>query len=217
MKKNYVRFFSVLLLVAMCLPFSVNAAEPDATVSQSGTIDLWNIENNPNVSVSERLTFPEMVERYANNEGISYQEALRAFPEEAADPSPKATYRRVFTITLSVNNGKYKPHLEIFCNTSEGGHFRNIDSIYSVQLVRSYNGISKQFKGEVKVWLREHNTIEYLVNGDFYNNGSTTSTITSGGTVGINKLFSLSFGASITSASNHYAYFYTHNTVTFSG
>ncbi len=106
---------------------------------------------------------------------------------------------------------EYQPYLDFYCATSEGGHFFNINSIYSIQLVRSYNGISKQFGGEVNAWLRSSNSIEYYVNGDFFNNGTTTVSGGIGVNAGLNVKCSATY--SVSYSSNHYKYFYVHKTI----
>ena len=71
--------------------------------------------------------------------------------------------------------------------------------------------MSKQFQGTIKVWLRSTQQIEYVINGDFYNNGTTSSSGGIGVNAGINQLISISFSASSTTTSNHYKYFYKHD------
>lgn len=98
--------------------------------------------------------------------------------------------------------------MEFYCEVSVGDGVWGIVSIYSVQMNRMYNGISKQFSGDVQVWLRGPLSIEYVVNGDFYNNGTTT---TSGGTnlnLGIDEVATIGFSASSTTSTNHYQYCY---------
>lgn len=212
--KHTKKILSALFLVAMCLPLPAYAAEPDSSTLH-GVIDLSDVENNPNVFISEPMSFPEMVTQYAENEGISYQEALAILPEAAENTTRSIEYR-TFTVYLPVTNS-YKPHIDFLCQTSEGGHFRNIDSIYSIQLVRSYGSVSKQFNGQIEAWLRTHNKIEYVVNGDFFNNGATTA---SGGTnisIPVGGKATVTFEASISTTSNHYTYFYKHDTVTYGG
>ncbi len=215
--KRYMKIIGAALMTIMCFVVPAMAAGGDAVVAD-GSISLSNVESDPDVTVSNAMSFSEMVERYAENAGITYQEALDEFPNVAA-PCATSTYDiyyRVFSITLNVDTS-YKPHLEIFCQTSEGGHFRNIDSIYDVQLVRSYGGTSKQFDGKVNVWLRNHNKIEYVVNGDFYNNGTTSITAGLGGTINVGESGSVTFSVTGGFTGSHYKYFYKHDTVTYGG
>ena len=98
------------------------------------------------------------------------------------------------TVTLDVTSYN-KPYIEFYCQVYAGGNFFNINSIYNVELVRKAYGssISKQFRGDLKVWLRSTQKIEYVINGDFYNNGTTTSSGGIGVNAGINQLVSISF------------------------
>lgn len=109
----------------------------------------------------------------------------------------------------------YRPRIEFYCRTSESGSYWGILSIYSVQLVRSYSGISKQFTGNISVWLRSAYQIEYTINGDFYNNGTTTVSGGGGLDLGIGESVNISLSASMSYESNHYKYFYEHRTVAF--
>ena len=136
------------------------------------------------VTVSKIMTFEEMVRRYAEVGGISYAKALRAFPMQSMSSTRASdrTYRTV-SVTLNVDTERgslttYHPTLELYCRISVGDGNWGIMSIYSVQMNRNSNGMTKQFSGDVQVWLRGPLSIEYVVNGDFYNNGTTT---TSGG------------------------------------
>src|SRR5699024_11353624 len=80
---------------------------------------------------------------------------------------------------------------------------RNVTGVQTCALPisSSFLGEAKQFQGEIQVWLRGVYEIEYLINGDFYNNGTTT---VSGGTdisAGIDDLISVSFSLGYTSES----------------
>lgn len=75
-------------------------------------------------------------------------------------------------------------------------------SIDSANIDRNYNGISKQFQGTLYYNLEAGNSLHGDLNGDFYNNGTTT--ITGGGSAGIGGVATASFSASITSS--HYRY-----------
>lgn len=199
-----------ILTIVFCVsivPFSAGAIyEPIADVN---TISINDLENNPDVTVSEPMTFTESVERFAENANISFQEAYDALGGNARSVQPRDVHYRVLSVNLHVTDS-YIPHLEFYCETAEGGHFYQLISIYSVQLVREYNNRSKQFEGDIQVWLRQGSNIEYVVNGDFYDNGTTS---VSGGVninLGVDDKCTISFNISY--SSNHYKYFYRHNT-----
>lgn len=191
---------SMILAVTMLLSFLLVPSNALSTpVSKSS-----NDAQVSDIQVSDIMTFEEMVARYAQVGGISYQEALKAFPSSRA---LNVNAYRTLSVTLNVTN-TYRPTLEFYCEVSVGDGVWGIVSIYSVQMNRMYNGISKQFSGDVQVWLRGPLSIEYVVNGDFYNNGTTT---TSGGTnlnLGIDEVATIGFSASSTTSTNHYQYCY---------
>ena len=203
-------FITTLLLVS-CFVIPVSANElPETTMTN--IIDLKSLDaENPNVKISEPMTFTEMVSSYAEIEGISYEEALAVFPKESS-ASARTPSHRMLSVTLNVT-GSYKPTLNFYCNTSEGGNFWGITSIYSVQLNRTYGNTSKQFSGTIDVWLRSGYQIEYIVNGDFYNNGTTSASGGIGLNIGVGSGAQVSF--QISSSSNHYKYFYEGKLVSF--
>lgn len=157
--------------------------------------------------ISDVMTYEEMIEQYAKEGGMSYEEALNFFPKSRA-VNAKATYREL-KVTLNVDSS-YKPYLSFYCETSESSQYWGIVSIYSIQLIRNYNGTSKQFSGTIDAWLRTAAQIEYTINGDFYNNGTTTGGFSIGSSAKIGEKVTGNFSASISTSSNHYKYFYDH-------
>lgn len=202
MKKVFKIYIALFLIIITCIekPISIQAA-------------ISNNEEFTNFDyISEPMTYEEMINRYAQSGGCSYEEALHNFPKAKA-VNPRATYREL-TVTLNVAS-TYKPKIAFYCETSESSQYWGILSIYSIQLIRSYNGTSKQFMGDIEAWLRSAYKIEYVINGDFYNNGTTTVTGTVGSDAGIDEKIKISLGASITTSSNHFKYFYKHETKSF--
>lgn len=203
--KKFTLLLALLFVFSTCVAMPAYAAG-DSPVDVHGVLNLTDVESNPDITVSEVMTFTEMVEHYAMSAGITYEEALLAFPNQANTRATMDIFYRVFSQTLNVTS-VYKPQLEFYCETAEGGNFRNINSIYSVQLVRSYNGISKQYSGDIEVWLRSTYAIEYTVNGDFYNNGTTTISGGANLQIGLDEIGKLTFTVSGSYQNNHYAYF----------
>lgn len=213
------KIFSLLLVTALVftsIPFSSFASEN--RFCTSGILEI----NAEGVTVSGPMTYEEMMARYTENlDGVQWME--QAAPQAAA--SAPVSYR-VLSVPLTVtvdtevpgNAGiEYIPRLEFYCETSESGNYWGILSIYSIQMNRGYNGISRQFSGDVNVWLRSAYQIEYVVNGDFYNNGTTTVSGNGGFNVSINELIKVNFSASITESSNHFGYCYEGKLVSFQG
>jgi hypothetical protein len=168
-----------------------------------GTLKL----GDNNVGISDVMTFEELAQQLAKDNSITTDEAVKnltkSITKNGQTISPYATYRTLsgsFTVTST-----YKPQVKFYCETNEGGgSFRAIVKILNVGMDRGYNGISKQFNGSVYTNLEDPNRIFWIVNGDFYNNGSTTGSV--GVNIGVGKFATVNFGVS--SADNHYKYFY---------
>lgn len=215
MKKTieFIATFAILLSFA-CLP--AHAAYSSNSFSES--IDTLSSEDTPEITVSEPMTLQEALAYFNRNSDTPSFSCIQHSPARGHHLlALKNNTYRVFTASLNVKD-EYHPYLEFLCETSEGGHFFNINNIYSVQLVRQNSvgaPFSRQFSGTVDVWLRGVHSIEYAINGDFYYNGTTT---VSGGTnlsIGDGMVAQISFNASAANTSNHYAYFYENKTVTY--
>lgn len=181
----------------------VNAEEIVSTeVGTEYSLDI----NDPTLQTSEVLTFEEITEQISNDLEISISEAQTLVVENSDSQSrmsaQAATYRTLsqqFTVTTS-----YKPTMRFYCQTSESGLFHGIVKIMTVNMIRGYNGVTKQFGGTVYVNLERSDKIFYTINGDFYNNGTTS--YNAGVNLGVGKSANISFGVS--QSSNHYKYRY---------
>lgn len=204
------KFFSFCTALVFMLLSSINSS---AIYGLSQSIDLK--DEVANIEVSAPMAYEESVERYAQLNNISYEEALDIFPARPAARAANFTSREL-VVTLDVTS-IYKPTLHFLCETSEGSSpsMWGILNIYSAQMVRSYNGTSYRFDGIVEFWLRSAYQIEYVVNGDFYANSTTSSDGSFSGQVNIGEYGSFSFTVSGGTSSNHYTYFYDHKTKAF--
>lgn len=202
---SFVLVFSLLYIPAYA----------DENTADTEIIDVNEINNeDSDIQVSAPMSFSEMVNHYMEVNGVSYDEALKAFPVRLQKETRASATYRTLSVSLTVTS-TYRPRIEFYCRTSESGSYWGILSIYSVQLVRSYSGISKQFTGNISVWLRSAYQIEYTINGDFYNNVTTTVSGGGGLDLGIGESVNISLSASMSYESNHYKYFYEHRTVAF--
>lgn len=202
--KKIKSLMGVLLLTSFSTGGSLVNAEVISTpeVASVQSLDI----TDPTAEVSDILTFEEITKEISKDFGISLAEAENMVVENNANKSISsaraATYRTLsqqFTVTTT-----YKPTMRFYCQTSESGLFHGILEILSVNMVRGYNGISKQFSGTVYVNLERGDRIFYIVNGDFYNQGTTTFD----GRINIGLGESNSVGFGVSHASNHYAYRY---------
>lgn len=215
MKKRLLALFMAVVTAFSLIAMSYAAEdEKDGMLPLTGTIDLSDLENNPEVTVSEAMTFSEMAERYAESAGITYMEALEMFPHAPTAYSVNDIQYRIFSARVAVTE-QYKPSIDFYCVTAEGGSFRDIKSIYAVHLDRVYGSLVKQFTGEIEFWLRSRNSIEYIIDGDFYNTGTTSFDASLGTEFGIDELGKIAFTIGGGSSTSFYAPCYDHATPVF--
>ena len=78
--KKRISMLLALVFVFSVLFIPVQAADT-AGVAVSGTISLDDLDSNPDVIVSDPMTFTEMIARMAKNADMSYDEVLRMLPD----------------------------------------------------------------------------------------------------------------------------------------
>ncbi|MBR4860953.1 MAG: hypothetical protein IKU09_01970 [Firmicutes bacterium] len=212
-----------VILIMMCFSVPTYAAEFTDEIGIKGSVDIKNLEEDPDIIISEPLTYDEMIYRYAQNADISIEEARKQFPEYPKNSGARGTdsveYRELSKY-LDVTS-EYRPRLVFFCEIAQGTSTFNILSIYEVQLDRGYNNpttgteIVKQFEGELNAWLRGVWEIEYFINGNFYNFGTTTITGGVGVNAGEDEKITVGFNASMAYDTNYYGYIYEHEFMTY--
>ncbi|WP_207669308.1 hypothetical protein [Fonticella tunisiensis] len=170
----------------------------------SGTTEVSKME------MSEVLTFDEIIAEIALSKNISKEQAaaqvVANFKTDYSTMSisPYAATYRTLTSYFSVTT-EYQPSLKFYCQTEEwSGSFRAIVSILNVGMNRSSNNMVKQFSGTVYTHLETANRIFWIVNGDFYNLGSTT--VNGGVNIKVGQSAEVNFGVSY--ATSYYAYCY---------
>ena len=198
----------IIIILGLFLLISFGTTETKAeelVSSHIGDIQLMDI-TDPTINKSAVMTFDEISKEISDDLEISLTDAQNMIDQNNTDKSrisaQAATYRTLsqqFTVTST-----YRPTMRFYCETTESGLYHGIMKILTVNMVRGYNGITKQFSGNVYVNLERGDRIFYIVNGDFYNNGTTT--FNAGVNIGIGESRSVSFGVS--NSSNHYAYRY---------
>lgn len=104
---------------------------------------------------------------------------------------------------------EYTPSLYFYCTTSKTG----IDSIYNVQLVRASSETAKSFNGTIQVWLCDANTVEYVINGDFYNGGNVHCTVSPKDDIQLGETGVFSISMDSDPCPDHYQYLYDHRAV----
>ncbi|MCR8979197.1 hypothetical protein [Brevibacillus laterosporus] len=199
MKKTFSLFLSMILSL-MCFAGFASAEEAP-------------VDNKAEKKVSvEEITYEEAMKRIAKYsertlEEVMEEEAKLQKESTLLAASSKITGWREYRTKLEVKKS-WTPDLVVIARTNTSGSAKWIDSIRYASIDREYNGISKGFSGKIEAWIDDRQVgIDYLVDGDFFNNGSTTLTGQAGVDTGI---FSATFGVS--GSNNHYKYFrdYSH-------
>lgn len=224
MNKKCIKQINIVVL-ALVLIFSTNNIVTHATTDENKTLDKNSLSGcidlgDEGTVTSEVLTFDELIEIIAQDNKISETEAANLIAKQYSDNNHNnknqkstnlkslrsSTFRTVtsrFTVT-----DVYKPSLKFYCETSECISTWGILKILNVTMNREsviYNmSVVKQFSGTVYTNLESNSKIHWIVNGDFFNNGTTT--VGAGGQIGIGGCLTLSFN--ISHASNYYEYCY---------
>ncbi len=209
MKKKLAIFVLSLTLV---LTLIIPTYAENMSANISSTINLNS--NYSDLEISEVMTYDEMIIELMKNENITKKEAIKTLGtrtkfDAMTNTTVSRTFRTIaqrFTVSPS-----YRPQMRFYCETEEGYYFRAIYEILNVGMNRYYDGISKQFGGDVYVHLKTANEIFFIVNGDFYNNGTTSG----GGdmAIGLDEVVKVRFHVS--GSSNHFKYCYTEESAYF--
>jgi hypothetical protein len=219
--KKMVSLMMSLALVLGSTTVAFAAPNKDKSLNVQGSaLSGYTEMDSKQTNVSDVLNYDQMVALIAKDKNITKTEASTIVigPNPLGSPiktdgiqngvstnyqaALTATYRTVssqFTV-----NSLYKPWLKFYCKTSEGGGFYGLEKILNISMDRNYLGMSKTFGGSVYANLEDGGTIYWIVNGDFYNNGSTS--VSGGVDIGLGEFGSINFGASY--ATSHYAYCY---------
>ena len=217
------KIISLLLVLGMILTATmVTSFAGEAVEAQEpNSIQLIGVMGNDdadrNVTASAVMDYEELVHYYMNEKGVSEDVAKAELAEKGITGNPttraaNAIRYQVFGRTVEVTSA-YKPRIDFYCEVSHsgsGGAFWSVKKIYNVELVTKPGNISKTFNGTLKYWLRGGRSIEYVINGKFYNNGTTT--ISGGGNIGVGESATLNFSVSVTSS--YYADCYERRTAT---
>ncbi|WP_300903037.1 hypothetical protein [uncultured Clostridium sp.] len=188
-----------LLLAVLILNFST--VQTHASTITKNNIGSRISINDDNIIKSKLLTYDELINEVIKNENLSVEEAKKFL--RINDMLRNGDYYRTYTYRVQVTSS-YKPTIVFYCKTSEWNNYRGIISVLNTSLNRSYNGVSKQFSGTLYTNLEDAETIYFELNGDFYDNGTTTF---SGGTsIKVGEKTTINFGVNY--ATSHFKYCY---------
>ncbi len=205
MRKILLVFISLLLALTPCF-----ASSSRSTETFSGEIELRN---------GTIVTYEEMVENIAQSKGIEVEEVKREIPDIAKEKNASSNLQyNYFYLTqqFTVTN-EYKPEVSLYCmgwyNPNVTTMKTGLVEIVNADIDREYKGITKQFSGKLFIKMESAFKVHWDVNGDFFNNGSTT---TSGGitvNVKVGESGNINFTLNSSSTTNHYKYCHTYGDI----
>lgn len=202
MKKFKLLF--VFALIISCFFFMTDIKTSAQEVEEEETISF----DDEGVTVSEPMTFDEMVAEISKNNGVSEEQVREQLKPNITQSGAELRATRYRTLSKQLNvTASYKPSIVFYVETSEGGGMAGIVAVHNVSMNRVYNGVSKGFAGNVYTKLENANRIYYDISGDFFNNSSST--------VGFDVNIPIGGGATVgfsaSNTSSHYAGFYTND------
>lgn len=164
-----------------------------------------------NISKSKNITREEVIKEMGDSNENDIKSSLETSitakmgNDSIIQPINRAEsyYYVHFYQQFQVGKTGWYPQLDIYAKCT--GINRSFVGIQDLNLIRSYNYVSRNFAGKCQAIVEDSKTIYYVVNGDFYDQGTTSFTF--GGSVNLGKYATLS--ASVTSANNHFGYVYT--------
>ncbi|GIP53595.1 MULTISPECIES: hypothetical protein [Paenibacillus] len=148
---------------------------------------------------AEELTYEEMAQQIAKNRNVSEKYVRSLLSERSSEPNYYYTH---FYQQFEVGDTGWFPQIDFYIKCE--GIYRDFIKVEDLNLIRSYNYISKQFTGKLQAKVEDVKSIYWVINGDFYNNGTTKQSFSGG--VSASDYATLSF--SIESQNNHFGYVY---------
>jgi len=209
----------ILLVVVQVVAFTTISISADVVDSEYNMSDRILKTDGyvcfDDLDTNEISTYDEMVNALIENEGLTKNEAQKLLDDNFVSigshvSARDATYR-IIRSQFEVN-AIYKPTLNLYCQTSEGGgSFRGILKILNVGMNRVSNGLVKSFHGTVFTHIQDPNRINWIVNGDFFDDGTTT--VDGGVSISLDNTTTTTFEAS--SIGELYKYCYKESTENF--
>lgn len=206
------------LTIIMSMGLAVISSHPLLGCTESVPL---NFQEN----IGETMTFDEMVNRICIEQNKTPDEVIREMVElernnlkefkrssssiEATNEilaSLRAATYRTLTIPIPAMTGYAPGGIQFYHKSADDeGSQMTCVQIMNISMNRydSSRGISKQFAGTVYLNLVDAQTIDWIVNGDFFDNGTTSA----GGTVGAGLEGTASVSLSVSYASNHFSYY----------
>ena len=189
--KQYRPILFSFLLLALCLTAACAWDNPSPAPGDASSSSAGEPGESSAVAVSDAIPFSQAVTQYAE------------------------AHYRILSLPLSVT-ASYTPRLILYCAVSEAD--ASLVSVDAIQLLQQEGNTSQQnrsFHGDIQVWLRGNTQLEYVINGDFYNGGTTTA-LASGLPIGPGQTGRVTLSLHGSRVPPHLQYFYDHKTLSLS-
>lgn len=206
MKKILTVFLSISFIVlGVCQNVNATNVVHEMNVININEV-LKNPEEFPDITVvrSNSAEFKEIIKNDNNLSDVVkndiLEEVIRNDMTRGASPYDYFTF---YTSCQVTSTYVCKPYFYTYTYFGGASHEpTKFIKILNANIDRNYYGTSKQFGGTLYYNLESSSTIYWDVNGDFFNNGTTT--FAAGASIGVGESTSISF--SISNSSNHFAY-----------
>lgn len=216
------KFYLLLINLSLCLLislgfFSISVSATDINyITQQKSIDLDNVSNK-NVQFY-RHSAEEYKDIIKNDNNIPQIQKNRMIDEvnslEKRKDSGGWDYWTIYDVCKVTSSYKCRPYFYAYARFAGGtGYPEEIQKVQYANIDRNDGGTSKQFSGTLYYHLEKSDKLHWDLNGDFYNNGTTS--VGTNASIGLGQAASISFSASSSTSSNHYAYCHKYGDVTF--
>ncbi|WP_334073555.1 MULTISPECIES: hypothetical protein [Paenibacillus] len=148
---------------------------------------------------AKALSYEELIHQIAANRNESTEKIKKIFSKSKS--SDEIFYVHFYQ-PFEVGYTGWYPQIDVYVKCK--GAYKDFVGIEDLHLRRSYNSGSKAFSGKIRAKMESSKRIYWVINGDFYDNGTTRTSFS--GAVGVDNDATLSF--SIESQKDHFGYVY---------
>ncbi|GIO86740.1 hypothetical protein J25TS5_36720 [Paenibacillus faecis] len=151
---------------------------------------------------AEALSFDELIHQIAANRNESVEKIRNIFSKSGSSGAVDEIFYVHFYQPFEVGNTGWYPQIDVYVKCK--GAYKDFVEIEDLHLRRSYNSGSKSFSGKIRAKMESSQRIYWVINGDFYDNGTTQTSFS--GAVGMDNDATLSF--SVENQKGHFGYVY---------
>lgn len=150
----------------------------------------------------EELSYGELIHQIAVNRNESTEKIRNIFSKSESSGAVDKIFYVHFYRSFEVGNTGWYPQIDVYVKCK--GAYKDFVEIDDLHLKRSYNSGSKAFNGKFRAKIEGSKRIYWVINGDFYDNGTTQTSFS--GAVGMDDDATLSF--SVENQKGHFGYVY---------